>query len=289
MRIRFGVCVIALAFSSMLSAQSRSPAELQHLWAADIELITDCPERNSQALLEAIQKLRPFFDRIGLQPANHLPPIQIRAVQEAPAVPESGLQRGAFGHYRHDQGGDFIVLTDLDPQHRQAALHEYVHAVFRRAGYRLPVWLSEGLADIYSTLSTPSGILTVGETLPLRMSALGNERWMDLGTLVELASERVLFERGGQVQIFYGQSWALTHMLLFSPRYSSRFSQLIAEVDGRDLPASTLSDIYGRSLGEIAADLRSYVSGGQLRPAAMELPPDIPADLQLTTVDGGSR
>ncbi len=63
-----------------------------------------------------------------------------------------------------------------------------------------------------------------------------------------------------QTDVFYAESWALTDMLIFSPRYGSSFAQFMAEADSGSADASAFARIYGVPLSKVMADLRVWAS-----------------------------
>jgi hypothetical protein len=47
----------------------------------------------------------------------------------------------------------------------KAILHEYAHLLFRHNGQYWPLWLKEGMAEIYGTLEPPAPITRIGKPL----------------------------------------------------------------------------------------------------------------------------
>src|SRR5271165_832280 len=58
------------------------------------------------------------------------------------------------------------------------AVHEYVHLLIRHKELEFPVWLNEGLADLYSTLKPQGDKILVGTPPEGRMVTMLQERWV---------------------------------------------------------------------------------------------------------------
>ena len=66
-------------------------------------------------------------------------------------------------YYTGDEQHDYIVMSDLATERTPAAIHEYMHLLVRHSGLKMPLWLNEGFADVYSTLQPRGGQIVLGE------------------------------------------------------------------------------------------------------------------------------
>src|SRR5262249_9866661 len=122
-------------------------------------------------------------------------------------------------------GRDYIVMPLRVAEDYRTAAHEYVHAAIHGAGLKLPLWLAEGIAEVFSTVVFQNGQATVGNPNPGRMQALQHAGWLPIDEITRLAEPPS--SRKDRNAMFYAESWALTHMLMFAPAYSGRFSALL--------------------------------------------------------------
>src|ERR1051326_3653039 len=107
-----------------------------------------------------------------------------------------------------------VVRLDLDrPGVFQPVYHEYVHSVLHMNFRWLPLWLDEGLAELYGTSRFTASSAIVGAPTDRRI-VLEHEEPIPLKELfaVDQASP---FYHGPKMQLFYAESWALTHYLTF--------------------------------------------------------------------------
>ncbi len=88
----------------------------------------------------------------------------------------------------------------------------------------MPIWLNEGMAEVYSTLKRDGGQIRVGSVPQGRDILLWQKKWLPLAALVALARDSGEYNEKDRAGVFYAQSWLLTHMLMLSPEYGDRFS-----------------------------------------------------------------
>jgi len=137
------------------------------------------------------------------------------------------LRATADAYYVGTGDRDYIVMPALGPENYSTAAHEYAHLALHAAGLHLPAWLAEGLADVFSTVRvTARGVQLAGEPAG-RERTLRAGPWLPLTSLLSLTTDSPIRETREGADIFYAQSWALTEMLLASPQYAPRFSQLL--------------------------------------------------------------
>lgn len=153
---------------------------------------------------------------------------------------------------------DHIVMKSLDPRYYPVAIHEYVHLLLRtRRGQQVPLWLDEGVAELYSTLRPARRKMAVGHMLPARVATLRSRPWLPLETLLAVNRQSPYYNRRDLAEIFYAQSWALTHMLMLDGRYRDKFQDLLPALLQGDQKAA-LERTFGRTLDRIESDLREY-------------------------------
>jgi tetratricopeptide (TPR) repeat protein len=166
----------------------------------------------------------------------------------------------ADAYYIGAGGRDYIVMPTLGPENFATAAHEYAHLAMHAAGGRLPPWLSEGLADVFSTIRiTPHGAQLAGEPAG-RLRGLRAHPWLPLATLLTLPQDAPMRNTREGADIFYAQSWALVEMLLASPQYAPRFTQLLTALakPGANSPETVVASC-GRPLTSLRGDLENWI------------------------------
>lgn len=199
--------------------------------------------------------------------------------------------RSASGAYSlHTFNHDYMVLPNLAARERELVAHEFAHLVVEHAGFVLPIWLNEGIAELYSTLNITDERTTLGQPPSHHIQMLHRQQWIPWDVLFAVDVNSPYYRDGKQLVLFYGQSWALVHMLALSEDYSPNFAQFLSAVSGGQTTSEALQSVYHRNLNSIQEDLAAYLNRRNLpeknfpaNPQRQRIRPVIgePSDFQL--------
>jgi hypothetical protein len=225
-----------------------------------------------------------------------------------------------------------IVVLGLKPEVYDRIFREYAQLVMDEYSPSLPYWLRAGLAELYSTLKPGENQIKLGipPVRDYRSTGIGD---LDLSIMFNIDRAELLAARRGQGAGFYADSeaksttfgaanaaettalsqtqsamaqdldggiWMLTHMIMFQPEYRPRFSEFVGNLGSGQPTAAAFLKVYGRSLGQVAADLKLYAKqpslssanlpfkyekppAPQIRPASKEDQDRVFADLNRKT------
>ena len=149
-----GSVAASLSLLAMLALPLNASAETW--WRASnrhFDLFTTGSVAESKQALAALEAAQSYFSQSGELPFSDEKVLKVVAFHSTEEYASFRLHKAAFGHYLKGAKQDFVVLSDIHPEHRDALIHEYTHSVVRQAGYNLPLWLNEGIADLYSSLA----------------------------------------------------------------------------------------------------------------------------------------
>jgi hypothetical protein len=151
--------------------------------SSHLELYTTLPDEQARRTLETFEQTRDFF-------------LSVKALSVPPEMPVIVVAFGSSREYRPygphefvpaystaDEQRDYIVMSDLGPDRRRAAIHEYVHVLVRHSGLSIPLWLNEGFAEVYSGMEIRDGKVLLGAIAEDRVRALGSSDLMRLPAL----------------------------------------------------------------------------------------------------------
>ena len=210
----------------------------------------------------------------------------------APAVPTIVLvfpSDGAFTPFKPRHGGKTLEISGLFMPRQDASyiainrglsehamrlvLHDYAHQLIANASGVVPLWLTEGLAEFYSTLEVaPDGReALVGKAVPNHLLRLSEQRLLPLGELLTVRHDSPLYNEGDRRSTFYAQAWALTHMMLVGqPPRMARLSTYLERL-GAGVPAS---DAWQQAFGgdPIERELKAYADGNAFKSYRVKLP-----------------
>jgi Tfp pilus assembly protein PilF len=258
---RFAVLsvVAACAYGGAVSSE-RNPAGWIVARSDHFEVYSECGEKNARAALVWFEELRAFFEQqSGIKLANSAL-VRVIGFESEREYEPFRTHPTADAFYVGAPSRDYIVMPFLDSSRFAVAAHEYAHLAFHAAGAQLPAWLGEGLAEFYSTVRITPQQTIVGGDLPARSQLLRREKWMPLRELINRGPDSLL-DRWA-IAMFYSQSWALSGMLMLSPRYASRFSLLLNAIRSGMPSAEALTHTFDKPLETIDRDLHDWVAAG---------------------------
>ncbi len=250
--------LLTLMQSAPRPASAASPWICMH--SRNFELCTTAGEKAGREALAVFEEIRTAFtDILGVKLPDDKP-ITVLAFRDEQEYAPYRPHDGAFAYYMPLSRHDFIVIQDLLPEHYPQVLHEYTHAVINQAGMKLPLWLNEGFAELYSTLMPMGGKILVGRIIPGRLE-VAEAGLIDLHEILKADIHSKAYNENDRIGIFYAESWALVHMLKFSKKYSPGFESLLDAIGRGEASDLALERVYSKSIEAIQADLQAYVRG----------------------------
>jgi hypothetical protein len=245
------------------SANSAGFAWLK-LATANFELYTTAGEDAGRLLINRFENLRAVLDPILSSPARRQQrPVCVIAFQSRDEFQPYAPMGRSTGFYLPGSRCDFIVLDDPSTKTRTAA-HEYGHVVMAQNGLRLPAWLNEGLAELYSNVDVEQADshVVLGEFIESRVFTLRRNGWISLADLISPMANSTVFTNPFQVDAAYAESWLLAHMLVLDPAYAGHFQDLLRAVQSTGT-TEAFGSVYGKSMTQVEWDLTAYLKGGQ--------------------------
>ena len=243
------VFLLAVAAGAAAAAPNWVRIESPHF-----ELFTNAGERSGRRTILYFEQVRDFFLKTGSVGEVPSTPVRIIRFRSPKEFDPYRPYKAASAFYMSSPKRDLIVMGTPNRQTKNAAVHEYVHLLVKHSGAEIPVWLNEGLAELYSTLEPQGKQVTFGK--PARL--LGDRKWLPIKELISVDYDSPHFDESDRTKVFYAQSWALTHMLCLSNQYRERFSDFLKGVDG-DTGEEAFRWVYGKTLEQVESDFKRYV------------------------------
>ncbi len=236
----------------------------------NFELLTTAGERRAREALLRFEQVRSFFLRASGSKPSAKGRVRIIAFQSDKEYRPYQLNEGTTAHAGGGRDHDEIVMSSITSEHYPVAVHEYVHILLKPLD-NLPVWLNEGLADVYSTLTPVGNKVRVGDVPPGRWIDLQQAKWMDLDTLFQVDHQSPYYNDKEKRRVFYAESWALTHMLSLDTGYRLKFPELFRQIAAGTAPQQAFQKAFGKTLPEIWNDLREYMRRERLFAALFDI------------------
>lgn len=256
-------CVVAGLV--VLIVQPLAPAVMAAGWtittSPHFEVYSSGGEKRAREALAYLEPVRGFFDTFLSLPPSVRPPTRVILFSNDTEFAPYRVSFSSPAYYQPAHDRDYIVLRAFNADSEPIIIHEYAHLALERSGAAYPAWLSEGLAEFFSTMSPERGRVLLGAAPQGRVSTLQTESMLPVARLLEVDRDSPEYA-SSHAAVFYAQSWALTHMLVAGERYRPKVDQFIALVAKGTPAASALNTVYGKSVADIDRDLRVYVKVG---------------------------
>jgi tetratricopeptide (TPR) repeat protein len=121
--------------------------------------------------------------------------------------------------------------------------------------------------------------------------ALEENKWIDLPTLLNADRTSPFYTDRDKAQVLYGESWALTHMLMLSDRYGPKYPELMRALRGGAGQEEAFQKVFGKPLNRVQDELFGYLRGDWFKvvyfDAKLVKSPDPPQVELLSDLQGG--
>ena len=227
-------------------------------------MYTNADESKSRDVLLHVERVREFFMQASpVRPPGEFP-VRLVVFKDPDEMHIYQPNRGVVAFFAPGPLRDSIVMANPGPDADPIAIHEYVHLVIRHSGLKIPLWLNEGWAEVYSTLKPAKDGVAVGDLIQRHMNILAGGNWFPLEQLGAIDQHSPDYGESSRTGMFYAESWALTHMLYLAPDYKDNFGKFINALNkGMTLPEA-LGIGFNKKPEQVLADLKNYFSRKKL-------------------------
>ncbi len=152
----------------------------------------------------------------------------------------AGGDKGPSGVFYERPYVNVIAINgDLDFDTVKVSIfHEYTHFIQHNSNSsKMPPWFAEGYAELFSSFKLKGDRLTLGE-LPTGVGIYRNE-WIPMERVLAVQHSDPEYHAEHLAPQFYGESWALVHLLLF---------------DDKSLQGPTEQYLYNLDIGVLEPD-----------------------------------
>lgn len=253
-------------------AQAADSSTWTKLSTPQFTVISQLDEEESLRWAADFQRFISALGQVIEVDVRALPPLDIVLFESraefAPyrASTQSGTVANLLGFFSNQGSWSVIGLPADTSGGRINALqltyHEAVHWYASMLQGRYPTWFSEGLAELFSSLTIEGDSVSWGAPIPETVSYLRVKGLQPMADFFAVSRDASLHE----VDTYYAQAWLFVHYLLFGELDLSP-AELISLVEASiesDMP-TVLAQGLGLVFSELDALLADYLSVGNFR------------------------
>jgi tetratricopeptide (TPR) repeat protein len=165
-----------------------------------------------------IAELRSLFNfRKPLTPLTIVIFARDRSFQDYRPLTDKGTPAAVAGFFLRHESWAVAGLSgaDASSEVRRTIFHEGVHWFLSAMDRNNPVWIEEGLAEVFSTFAVTKGRVHWGEAIPEHVTTLRVFPQMPMDRLVFVTRGELFLDESSRTGIVYAQSWAAVHLILY--------------------------------------------------------------------------
>jgi tetratricopeptide (TPR) repeat protein len=238
----------------------------------DIEVLSNAGAGTAREALRRFEQIQHVFQSRTQQRNITALPVRIVVFRSEDDFRPFQVSDSAAGYYQPGNERDYIVMQVSGPDLYRVVYHEYSHLLMRHAGYRIPVWLNEGTAELFSTIAFDKSEVRIGDLIQSHILTLQDQMMLDVATLLGVDHSSPYYNERGKSGIFYAQSWALVHMLNFSPEYQPGLANFIGMVLTGEDQTRAFHQAFGKTLANVRSDLSAYIRRDRFVGVRMRVP-----------------
>jgi len=261
---------------SSASAQDEGDALVKQSWyetrMAHLNIYSCGPKQEVYKLAARLEQFHDAYALLAGAQAVASPPIIVMAFPDQQAMQPflpvyNGKPANLSGFFKRSSDENLIVLalTGTNSISLDVIFHEYTHLLFRRNDRVWPLWLQEGMAEIYSTFEATGRGVRIGKPIAHHLRLLAQEPMMPLAELFAVTHDSPQYNEAEHQGVFYAESWLLTHFLMNgdNPALKARFGNFTRLLMQGETTEQAFTNAMGMSLSRVDAELKRYLEQGQ--------------------------
>lgn len=243
-------------------------------------------------LAARLEQFREAYAQLAGSNAVASPPILVLAYPDVAAMqPFLPLYQGKplslAGFFKRGTDENLIVLalSGTNSGSMQIIFHEYTHLLLRQNDRIWPLWLQEGMAEIYSTFDAAGYQVFFGLPIDHHLRYLSENSLLPLNDLFAVTHDSPQYNEGELQGIFYAESWLLTHYLMLgdNPSHKARFKQLTTLLRQGQKPDEAFTNAFKTTLPAMEDELRRYLLSGHFESIQCAVKSDLSAPRAVVT------
>jgi hypothetical protein len=272
--LRRGVSMAALfvQFATVQTALAKDGTWLR-VTTPEFTLFTDLKEKQAVAwaaeFTQYIAALRGYF----LMQDRHLPPLTIvvfeweRDFLDYRPLDLHGKPQAMDGFFSRQESWAVAGLAggQMSDEVRRKVFHEGTHWFMSVQNRPNPLWLEEGLAEVFSTFAVTNGHVEWGRMIKSHLAVLGPILPVPLEKLLVTGHTELFADESSRTGYFYAESWLFVHFLMFGhhdfPR--SALADYKVFLSSGVAPNLAFQRAFGRTYAKMEDQLFDYLRSGE--------------------------
>ncbi len=266
--IRLKSTLLACVVLAVCATTAQARDKWINLSTKNFNIISNADEGETRKIALKLEQFHYVFSKLFHLPAVRPIPTTVMVFKNdgsfRPYKPlYNGKPANLAGYFQPSQDENLIALDiSANEQHPLSVIfHEYTHLVTSSTRGQWPLWLKEGVAEVYSSFEVNDNKVTLGNPIDHHVFLLRDNKFIPLQTLFSVKHDSTIYNERSKQGIFYAQSWALCHYFMFGDKNVRRpqmveFATLIDQ--GVDAERA-FAQAFKTDAREMDKQLRNYI------------------------------
>ncbi|OLD68502.1 MAG: hypothetical protein AUG08_06250 [Acidobacteria bacterium 13_1_20CM_2_55_15] len=174
-----------------------------------------------------------------------------------------GQPSNALAFFQPGEDINYIAVTPVIGS-PNIVLHEYVHFLLRENVGGLPLWITEGFAECYSTfeMGNRANEFSIGRAPEQHVAMLNQTpQFIPIKRLLSIQQNSPEYNEASKQGMFYAESWAFVHYLILGAEGKRRtqFVQLLTALTKGAPFEDSFGEAFQTDYGTLEDEVREYV------------------------------
>jgi tetratricopeptide (TPR) repeat protein len=268
-RLSLRLLVFVLTALLCSSLQAAAPEKWIKLSMPPFTILTAADEASARKWVVELQEFRRGLQDLIPVSEQDLRPVTVVLFKTDEAMDayrplENGNPKRVAGLFVRANDINTIMLSvgRYASETRHLIFHEAVHWHLSAVDASLPLWFSEGLAELYSTFElTDASHYAFGTPIVEHDRLLNRIKPLPLAQLVTVRSDSLLYNEGARASVFYAESWAFLHMLSYGQPVSPTnvIGSYMDLLKSGQAPQQAFTNVFGADYAELDKKLKKYL------------------------------
>ena len=266
--VRLRAVPLACVVIALLAMPTQAKDKWINLTTKNFNIISNADEGGTRRLALKLEQFHFVFSTLFNLPLKRSLPTTVMVFKhDASFKPYKPLYNGKpanlAGYFQSGQDENIIAMDISANQEHPMSLiyHEYTHLLTSLTPRQWPVWLTEGLAELYSSFEVDDNKVTLGAPISRHVMLLRDKTFIPIQDLINVRHGSPLYNERDKQSIFYAESWALCHYMMFGDKsvrqpQMAGFAKLINQGVAGD---RAFAQAFKVSPAEMEKQIRSYI------------------------------
>ena len=275
----------AIMLSCMAAVLAATPAQAKDKWinltSKNFNIISNAEDGGTRKLAMKLEQFHFVFSKIFNLPLERPIKTTVMVFKNESSFDQykplnNGKPANVAGYFQGGEDENLIVMDISANQERPMSViyHEYSHLLTSNTPHDWPLWLKEGLAELYSSFEVFNGIPLLGAPISRHVGLLRQKTLIPLKDLLNVGRGSSLYNERDRQGIFYAESWALCHYMMIGDS-NAREAQMVEYttlinqgVDGEQ----AFAQVFKSSTEQVEKLLKNYVGRNTYTANTYKLP-----------------